>query len=291
MFYIQITKPNLIMAIQDEDGYLRGRKGDSIFRRFNGKTVVSQAPTERKQTDKSRSAAFEFGLASNTARAIRLPMGMYYLGLDGSLVNRLNTAVRLALPLSPHAESGRRDIHDAELSPLAGLQFNSNAPLNKLLKPRPQVSVRDNSSLNIALPGFTPKKELTYPKSSFHIGCNITVTQFAFDFRREFYLQLASRQTEITQPYFEGLDWDFDEYLPPGSIALTCMSLQYHIQTSDTERKVLNMREFSPTELIAAYHIPVLPENQEQVWEDNYLPLEGYRGNEILRNNDPNWAW
>jgi hypothetical protein len=279
------------MAIQDEDGYLRGKKGDSIFRRVNGTTVVSQAPRERKQTDESNSTAFEFGLASNTARSIRLPMGMYYLGLDGRLVNRLQTAVRIALPLSPHAESGRRDLHDAELSPLAGLQFNSNAPLNKLLKPRPEVTVRDNSTLNITLPAFTPKKELTYPRSGFRIGCNITITQFAFDFRREFYMQLASRQTEITQPYFEGFDWDFDEYLPPRSIALACMSLQYHIETSTTERKILNMREFSPTELIAAYHIPGIPENQEQVWEDSYLPLEGYRGNELLRNYDPSWAW
>jgi len=279
------------MAILDEDGFLRGKKGDSVFRKVNEKTVVSQLPTEYKQADKSKATAFEFGLASHTARTIRLPLGMYYLGLDGGLGNRLNTAVRIALTLSPHAESGRRDIHDAELSPLEGLQFNQHAPLNKLLKVRPRITVQDNFTLNVALPAFSTKKDLAYPKSGFHIGCTLTIVQYAFDFRREFYIQLASRQTEITHPYFEGFDWTFDEYLPPGSVALAFMSLQYHIQNATTERKTLNIREFSPAELIAAYHIPGLPGSLEQTWQDNYLPLEGYRGNEMLRNIDPRWAW
>ncbi|WP_407427549.1 hypothetical protein [Arcticibacter sp.] len=279
------------MAILDKDGFLRGKKGDSIFRRVNDKPVVSQAPSARKQTDESKSTAFEFGLASNTARAIRFPLGMYYLGLDGGLVNRLNTAVRFALLFSPFAEAGRRDLHDAELAPLAGLQFNAHAPLNRLLKPRPQVTLRHNFTLNITLPGFSPKKDLLYPKTGFYVGCTLTIAPYAFDFRREFYIQLASRETAITQPYFEGFDWDFDEYLPAGAVVLVCMSLQYHIQSTATERKILNIRQFSPTELVAAYHIPPDPGQAATGWQDNYLPSEGYRGNEMLRNMDPRWTW
>lgn len=279
------------MAIQDNDGFLRGKKGGNIYRRLNNETVISQAPKEREQTDKSKSTAFEFGLASNTARAIRLPLGMYHLGLDGSLGNRLNSATRIALLFSPYAESGRRDIHDAELSYLTGLQFNRHAPLNKLLKPRPQVTVNDNFTLHIALAGFNPKKDLSYPKSGYHIGCTISIAQYAFDFRKEFYIYLGSRETEITQPFFEGFNWDFDEYLPPGCIALACMSLHYHIQGATGEQKDLHIREFSPAELIAAYHIPALVNSQDTERPDHYLPIEGYRGNEMLRNIDPNWAW
>lgn len=279
------------MAIQDNDGFLHGKKGDNIYRRLNDKAVVSQAPKERKQTGKSKATGFEFGLASNTARTIRLPLGMYYLGLDGTLINRLNAAIRKALHHSPQAECERRDIYDSELSELTGLQFNRHAALYKILKIRPQVKILDNSTIQVVLPGFSPRNDLLYPKSSLHIGCTIRIAQYAFDFRKEFYIYLGSRETEITQPYFDGFDWNFDECLPPGTVALVCMSLHYHIQGADGERKYLNIREFSAAELIAAYRIPTVESAEETEWLDSYLPLDGYRGNEMLRNINPDWAW
>jgi len=279
------------MAIQDKDGFWRGKKGDSIFRRVNNQQVLSQAPKSPKQTGPSIASSSEFGLASNTARAIRMALATYHSGLDGSLNNRFNGAVIAALCQSPEAESGRRDIHDAELSPLVGLQFNRHALLNKLLKVRPQVSILDNEMLNVTLPGFYARKELSYPKSGFHIGCTVRITQYAFDFRNEFYIQLGSREVEITQPQFDGFDWNFDECLPPGSLAIACMSLHYYIQGAAGEQKALNIREFSPAELIAAYHIPPCSSHAATEYRDNCLPLDGYRGNEMLRNKDPRWAW
>lgn len=279
------------MAIQDKDGFWRGKKGDGILRRVNNQQILSQAPKSQKQTEPSIASASELGLASNTARAIRMALATYHVGLDGIFHNRLNGAVIAALCQSPKAESGRRDIHDASSAPLVGLQFNRYAPLNKLLKVRPEVSILDNDTLNVTLPWFHTRKELSYPKSGFHIGCTVRITQYAFDFRNEFYIHLGSREVEITQPQFDGFDWNFDECLPPGSLAIACMSLHYYIQGAAGEQKALNIREFSPAELIAAYHIPPCPNITNTAWLDNYLPLDGYSGNERLRNNDPNWAW
>lgn len=279
------------MAIRDKDGFWRGKKGDSILRRVNNQQVLSQATKSQTQTGPSIASSSEFGLASNTARAIRMALATYHTGLDGSLNNRFNGVVIAALCQSAEAESGRRDIHDASTQPLIGLQFNQHAPLNKLLKVRPLVTILDNNMLNVTLPGFQVRKELSYPKSGFNTGCTIRITQYAFDFQNEFYIPLGSREVEITQPQFEGFDWNFDECLPPGSLAIACMSLHYYIQGAAGEHKVLNIKEFSPAELIAAYHIPPDPSPEVPAYRDNYLPLDGYRGNEMLRNKDPRWAW
>lgn len=279
------------MAIQDNDGFWRGKKGDSVFRRLNDKKVVSQAPRPRKQTLSSIGSYSEFGFASNTAKAIRLALGIYYMGLDGGLPNRLNSAVRAALFRSPEAPTGKRDLHHADLSPLVGFQFNAHAPLNKIMKVRPIVEVRDGLALNVSLPAFSPAKEISYPKSPFHINCTARITRYAFNFRKAAYINMGSVEADLNQAPANGFHWNFDECMPAGCIVLACMSLHYHIQAGEGERKELNIREFSPAELIAAFHIPGPFVETDTNWEMQYVPLDGYRGNETLRNNDPCWSW
>jgi len=279
------------MAIQDKDGFWRGKKGDSIYRRLNNQNVISQATKKRRQTVSSQAAACGFGFASNTARAIRLALGPFYIGLDGGLVNRLNVAVLQALAHSPAAEPEKRDLHDADLSSLSGLQFNAHAPLNKIMKLRPQITVQDDDTLRVTLPALSGEKDLSYPRSAFHIACCLRVTQYAFDFRREFYINMGFREAEIKPLEFQGIDWHFDECLPPGSIGLACMSLHYYIQGARGETKELGIREFSPAELIAAYHVAGQQGQHEGEWQDHYLQLNGYRGNETIRNNDASWPW
>lgn len=283
-----------IMAIQDKNGFLKGKKGDSIYRILNNKPTVSQKPLQVHQVENSRITAFEFGLCSNTARCIRLAFSLFHIGLDGGFCNRLNAAVRSAFMSGKSAESGTRDLHDVDLKPLFQLQFNQYAPMDKILKIRPEVGLEDNATLSFALPSFSVAKELSFPKINLHVNCTLRVTLCAFHFRKEFYQNMGFREVELSGSVFPGLKWNFDECVPPGSILLVCMSLHYYLVDPAIGKKDLGLKEFSPAEIIGAYAIPADEEEKPGSgtnWKDNQLPLEGYKGNMLLRDINPSWAY
>ena len=282
------------MAIQDKNGFLKGKKGDSIYRLLNNKPTVSQKPTQVHQVENSKITAFEFGLCSNTARCIRLAFSIFHLGLDGGFCNRLNTAIRSAFMSGKNKGSGTRDLHDADLGPLFFLQFNQYAPMDKILKIRPEVWLENNDTVSFSLPSFSVLKELSFPKIKLHVNCTLRITLYAFHFRKEFYQNMGYRDVELSGSVFPGLKWNFDECVPSGSILLVCMSLHYFIVDPAIGKKDLGIKEFSPAELVGAFSIPQdegEKPGSSSTWDDNQLPLEGYKGNMLLRDNDPSWAY
>lgn len=326
------------MARLDKNGFLKGKKGDTIYRKLNNKSVVSQRPVMVKQAENSKITAFEFGLACNTARSIRLAFNSFHAGLDGSFCNRLNSAVRIAFQSSGYSESGKRDFHDSNIHALENTQFNSYSPLDKIFKLRPEIRQEDNSTITVSLPPFSTARELAFPRSALNIGCTLRITLCAFDFRKEFYFPMGFRDMDLTSPEGEGFSWNFDECAPPGSVLLVCMSLHYFITDPVSERKDLGIKEYSPAEIIGAFRIPserqfkkdvrrsetrlaahlespeqttadedtamhdkplktsgvsTLPAGKDAAedWNDLYLPLEGYKGNTMLRNINSSWPY
>ncbi|WP_069658001.1 hypothetical protein [Arcticibacter eurypsychrophilus] len=282
------------MAIQDKNGFLKGKKGDSIYRLLNNKPTVSQRPVQVHQVENSKITAFEFGLCSNTARCIRLAFSIFHIGLDGGFCNRLNTAIRSAFMSGKNTRIGTRDLHDADLRPLFQLQFNQYAPMGKVLKVRPTVWLEDNDTVSFSLPSFSVIKDLIFPKLNLHVNCTLRITLCAFHFRKEFYQNMGFQDIELSGSVFPGVQWNFDECVPAGSILLVCMSLHYFIVDLAIGKKDLGLKEFSPAEIVGAFSIPSDKEEKLESssnWDDNQLPLEGYKGNMLLRDSDPSWAY
>ena len=173
------------MATQDNKGKVRGKINNVVYRELGDKQVMQIIPARVKQTDATKLAAMEFGLASAQARVIRTVFTTLYEESDGNISGRLNAAVAACLRKSDK-EIGEHDLHDALLDPLKGFSFSTHAPFEKLIAVRPTFGVRPNGQVDFALPSFNVMKDIAYPPVDlrYHPGFLIAIT--AFYFREEY---------------------------------------------------------------------------------------------------------
>src|SRR5690606_41388060 len=124
------------MATQDKNGKIKGKFNNVVYRELDGKQVLQIAPARVKQTYATKLNALEFGLASAQASVLRNFLRRVYEEADGKMAARLTAAVAACIRASAK-DIGERDLHDADLDPLKGFSFNTNAPFERLVAVSP----------------------------------------------------------------------------------------------------------------------------------------------------------
>jgi len=284
------------MATIDNKGKIRGTAGPVVYRMYRDKNIVQGKPGKIKQTKNSIRASTEFGLSSSAAAVIRRAFEPAYIHRDGEAASRTTTDVYRSLRNSLTGSIGHRDLHNANLQDLVGMDFNGSSPLSEVLQISHSVSRDAEGNLEVTLGRFNPredvKKAVGYPKRASRY--RIRLMAVAFDFRQEYleYLDIKDMDLNGTAVMEEQII-KLNAQADPSCIVMLSMSLLMYDQVSHTlEYVMLNNKGFSPCAIIAAYQSPEPAELTTEpislsieAYPDRYMKMRemGYDGNRLLK--------
>jgi hypothetical protein len=284
------------MAKIDNKGGIRGTAGSVVYRMYRGKNIVQGKPRKIKQTKDTVRASTEFGLSSSAAAVIRRAFQPAYIHWDGEAVSRTTGQVYLGLRNSLTGSIGQRDLHDANLQDIVGMDFNGSSPLSEVLQISHSVRRDAEGNLEVSLGRFNPredvKKAAGYTKRASRY--RIRLMAVAFDFRQEYLEYLDIKDLDVLgSQIMEAQTITLNTKADPSCIVMLSMSLLMYDQVGHTgEYVLLNNKGFSPCAIIAAYQSPEPAPNTAspirlsiEAYPDRYMKIQemGYDGNRLLR--------
>jgi hypothetical protein len=273
------------MAIIDKKGRIHGKIGNLVYRTVGDTEIIQTKAARVKQTLSTKESAMEFGLASNSGRILRSVFNTFCCNSDGRMINRLNVILLKCIKDNLIQERGNRDLHDGNLEHLLGFQFNAHSPLNIALAVRP-LCFMEAGKVKIKLPEIKENTQLQQLKYGRHAVLRLMLV--TVNFRENYYEYLSYHDIEIAKgAVIPEQEFTQDHNLTPGSIVLITASLHYSGLTDISgQAQSINSKDFSPAEIIGAFHIPKEESAQpvEAAKEEvKRYPLDNYRGQEILK--------
>jgi len=277
------------MAIIDSKGYVRGAVGPSVFRRSRGKSIVQSRPRKFRQTAATIESSSEFGMISSTGGVIRYAFKPVARYCDGAIGGRVVSAVSRSVRAAVGTLRGKRDLHDADLSPLVGLEFNTNSRLHDVLRLPVEVGRDAAGQVKVRLPAMDTRRDLVLSKSQRRVvdDMQIRFLLIGFNFRENYYEYIDHRDLDCKlEKTYESQSLNFDAEVPAGCMLMLSMSISFYGSNElDGERVLLNSREFSPCALIGAWQSDAaitLTEAQPAAEEKEGRVSMNYYGNKVL---------
>ncbi|PRY55076.1 hypothetical protein B0I27_10135 [Arcticibacter pallidicorallinus] len=288
------------MAKVDKKGIVRGKAGSVIYRGYRELNIIQGKPRKFEQTSASIRASTEFGLSSTTAAVIRQAFEPAYVHRDGEAVSRSTQLVYRGLRDSLTGSQGQRDLHDADLNSIIGMDFNIKSRLSEVLQVSQRVERDEEGRLSVFMGALNAKTDLRVPLSiSKPVSkYRIRFSLIGFNFRKEYYEYLEVKDLEFRwQGKLEAQEIRFETLPEPDQLLMLSVSLLAYSETRMEEGYVLlNSKEFSPCSIIAAFHAeeaggyPARPVNMEL---NEAQQLRGasiynmcYEGNRLLRDQE-----
>ncbi|PRY55134.1 hypothetical protein B0I27_10199 [Arcticibacter pallidicorallinus] len=296
LIYLASLNQNNIMASIDNKGRIHGKAGSVIYRMYRGKNIMQGKPRKFEQTEGSIRASTEFGLSSSAAAAIRRAFEPAYIHRDGEAVSRTTQQVYRSLRNSLSGSIGQRDLHDANLQDLLGMDFNGASPLAEVLQISHSVFRNAEGNLEVSLGRFKPKEDVKkaagYPDSASRYRIRLMVV--ALDFRQEYLEYLDIKDLDVHKTaVMEAQTITLNAKADPGCIVMLSMSLLMYDQVPHTcEYVLLNTKGFSPCAIIGAFPAeqaaPMAAKPfrlSKEAYPDRHEKIQemGYDGNRLLK--------
>lgn len=277
------------MAIIDHKGFVRGTVGPSVFRKYREKNIIQSKPRKHKLTANTLTSAAEFGLISSAAATMRYAFEPAYGYSDGKLNGRAFSAISKCIRNSSGTISGQRDLHDADLSYLEGLEFNMNSPLSETFLIKPQISKTDEDKIIISMPALDMRSTFKKPRSLARKG-NLLRIRFllvAFNYRQNFFEYIDNQETDYFEyKMAESRTIIMNGSAPEGCLLMLSMSLSlYGDNILDKSRVLLNSTEFSPSAIIATWQNDPTPLHMDPAPAEeakDYRSYMDYAGNRLI---------
>ncbi|PRY55271.1 hypothetical protein B0I27_101240 [Arcticibacter pallidicorallinus] len=288
------------MAKVDKKGIVRGTAGSVVYRGYRELNIIQGKPRKFEQTSASIRASTEFGLSSTTAAVIRQAFEPAYVHRDGEAVSRSTQLVYRGLRGSLTGSVGQRDLHDADLESLIGMDFNIKSRLSEVLQVSQRVERDEEGRLSVFMGALNAKTDLKVPLSiSKPVSkYRLRFSLIGFNFRKEYYEYLEVKDLEFRwQAQLEAREIRFETLPEPDQLLMLSVSLLAYSETRMEEGYVLlNSKEFSPCAIIAAFHAeepgeyPARPVNMElneaQQTRGASIHNMCYEGNRLLRDQE-----
>lgn len=266
------------MAIITRKGFISGRAGNMVYRKQGNVQIVQSAPDKPTQTASTKTSGIDFGVASNSARAIRILFNGATHFADSGMKNRLTQTVLKAMRAGHEGEPGARDLRQADLSLLEGFQFNTNSPLEKVLETQPTVTFEDGGKVLVHIPAAT-QKELVRLSDAVRFILRFFVAEVDFKNNACEYLGSKDIRVEHRQDH-EGSIWEVEKLAERGTIVMVSFSVHYFTTDGINEFGINhNNIELSPAGIIAAKHIG---DDGAPADASRFKNPLSYRGNEIM---------
>lgn len=138
---------------------VRGTAGSVIYRMYRGKNIVQGISRKIKQSEGSIRSSTGFGLSSSSAAVIRRAFQPAFIYRDGAAPSRCTQQVYRSLRNSLSGSIGQRDLHDANLQDLVGMEFNGASRLAEVLQVSHSVHRNAEGNLEVSLGRFNPQED------------------------------------------------------------------------------------------------------------------------------------
>lgn len=285
------------MAKVDSKGMVRGTAGSVVYRRYRGMNIIQGKPSAFKQTSASIRSSTEFGLSSSAAAVIRHAFQPTYIYHDGQAVSRSTQLVYRGIRGSLTSSAGQRDLHDADLNSIIGMDFNSKSPLTEVFQVSQRVVRDEQGRISVFLGALNAKTDLRVPTniSKSVSKYRIRFSLIGFNFRQEYYEYLEVKDLELRKyGQLEAQEIRFETSPEADQLLMLSVSLLAYSETRMDEGYVLlNSKEFSPCAILAAFAAkepgeypagPVnLKLNEVQQPRVANMYMMGYEGNRLMR--------
>jgi len=244
------------MASRDNNGKIRGKIDNIVYRGYKDKQIMQIAPTRVKQTQATKLSALEFGLAATHAKAMRRVFHNVYEAYDGNMVRRLTATVAACIRTSDK-EPGERNLHDADLSSLKGFVFNTHAPFERLVAVGPELNVAPNGTIRFQLPPFIPNEDVIYPPNLLRPQGTFGIYVVGFNFVKGLVqiIDYAGFDFVETEAKPRPIDWTCEKSLPKGYIVLVLVCLRYFSLNWLGQRVQTTNKDYYPTIVLDAFHV------------------------------------
>ncbi|PRY53319.1 hypothetical protein B0I27_104330 [Arcticibacter pallidicorallinus] len=294
------SKTNNVMAKVDKKGIVRGTAGSVVYRGYRELNIIQGKPRKFEQTSASIRASTEFGLSSTTAAVIRQAFEPAYVHRDGEAVSRSTQLVYRGIRNSLRGSVGQRDLHDADLESLIGMDFNIQSRMSEVLQVSQRVERDEEGRLSVFMGALNAKTDLKVPLSiSKPVSkYRLRFSLIGFNFRKEYYEYLEVKDLEFRwQGKLEAQEIRFETRPEADQLLMLSVSLLAYSETRMEEGYVLlNSKEFSPCSIIAAFHAeepggyptgPVnMKLNEAQQLRGASIHNMCYEGNRLLRDQE-----
>jgi len=285
------------MAKVDNKGMVRGTAGPVVYRGYRDMNIIQGKPRKFKQTSESIRASTEFGLSSTTAAVIRQAFQPAYIHRDGKAASRSTQLVYRGIRGSVSGSLGRRDLHDADLNSIIGMDFNIRSRISEVLQVSQRVERDAQGRISVLMGALNAKTDIRVPLSISKAVSKykIRFSLIGFNFRKEYYEYLEVKDVELRKHgQLEAQEVRFETQPEADQLLMLSVSLLAYSETRMEEGYVLlNSKEFSPCAIIAAYaaeepgEFPEGPVNMElsEAQETRGASFYNmcYEGNRLLR--------
>jgi len=285
------------MAKVDNKGMVRGTAGPVVYRGYRDMNIIQGKPRKFKQTSESIRASTEFGLSSTTAAVIRNAFQPAYIHRDGKAASRSTQLVYRGIRGSQSGSLGRRDLHEADLDSIIGMDFNITSRLSEVLQVSQRVERDEQGRISVFMGSLNAKSDIRVPLSISKAVSKykIRFSLIGFNFRKEYYEYLEVKDVELRKHgQLEAQEIRFETQPEADQLLMLSVSLLAYSETRMEEGYVLlNSKEFSPCAIIAAYaaeepgEFPEGPVNMElsEAQETRGASFYNmcYEGNRLLR--------
>ena len=151
------------MSRLSKKNIISGRIGNLVFREFNGKQIVQSRPEEVKQTKATQLSSSEFTQCSRWAKGLRLFLIPFLVGLtDSYMYKRFTGQLYSALQSNTDLPKGQRNPCNADMSALAGFEFNIHSPFVAYFFPALTATLDAQRRLTVTIPELEPKTEMVF---------------------------------------------------------------------------------------------------------------------------------
>jgi hypothetical protein len=240
------------MARINKKNILSGRIANLVFRNVEGKQIVQSRPENMKQTLATKLSSTEFTQCSRWAKSLRISLIPFLVGLtDTYMYRRLTGQLYQALQSNTAMLKGLRTPCNADMSGLAGFEFNTHSSFADYFLPNVDVSLDSQRKLNIIIPEFEPKTEVVFAEKTYQaelvvyvLATNLEPNKAAIE--AHFILPIERQATLIPETHWTSFA------LPADYFVLVTAKLMYYNTNMFTVKNYVNNKELNPACVVFA---------------------------------------
>ena len=239
------------MSKVNAKGQLSGAVGPVYFRVLNGQGIVQAKPGRGKvkQAQATKRNASDFGVASSTAKKIRLAVGsLLKLQTDPMHYRRLTAKVHEAMLTGNDSPKGSRTLAGGTPKVLEGFQWNDRVNFGKSCLLAPVISLATSNRITVDIANTAVREALAMPRLAamgelFYVVVVLDTAQWSAQSVDIFKIPVAATATSLPAQQF------MTEPIPQGSLVLVIAALQYFSAHSAMGAAPLETKTGFPAEI------------------------------------------
>jgi hypothetical protein len=244
------------MARLGKKGVLSGLVGNLVFRNLENKQIVQSQPDDVRQTKATKESGSEFRQCSKWTKQLRLALKPFLMNQsDSYMYRRFTGAFYNALQKNTTLLKGHRTPMNADMTTLAGFEFNTNSLFKDYFLPELVVTIENQNQIKVVIPEFEPKSQVVFPKQTGQCELLLYVYTTDFDYNSpivDAYYTMPIVQSSTLQPE---VTWITPE-LPQGRIVLVLAKVLFYSENRFTEKNYNKSKDFNPCQIVACCLLP-----------------------------------